>query len=172
MSPDVLKAALDNISAHEGRRRSMYLDTNGFVTCGVGHLIAKCDDATALDWYRADRPANRGEIISDWSDVKYCKRKNGNLYLPEEEIDRILTFDIDQFVSQLESVFPQLETYPSGVQVALLDIAFNTGSVTKSKWPRLVQNVVNHDWVNAAKESYRPAVSVTRNADTAAQLLA
>lgn len=148
----------------------MYLDTKGIVTAAVGHAIAKVDDACCLDFHRIDRPATRAEIIADYTNVKYNKRP-GTLFLPAEEQDRILAYDLGKFEHILESEFPELYTYPDSAVVAMFDICYNCGSISPAKWPNLTAAIKSKDWTAAAKESARPDVGAERNSNTEQQFL-
>lgn len=159
--------AVSNIAKHEGRVCQMYLDSVGVVTVGVGHAIFTVEDACCLGFMRGNRAATRAEIIADYTGVKYTKRK-GTLFLPVEEMDRILAFDMGKFEHIVEAAFPEVDSYPESVQVALIDIAFNCGSF--KGWPSLAKAVKAGDWVTAAKESKRkPPVGDERNRDTQEQ---
>lgn len=47
MSPDQLRLLKEELTQDEGCKRYIYLDTRGFPTCGIGHLITKHDQEYA-----------------------------------------------------------------------------------------------------------------------------
>lgn len=160
-----------NITKHEGRLLQMYLDSKGYVTCGVGHALFTVYDALSLEWLRYDHTrAENNQIIAAWTAVKSKQRQDPQLFLAYEESDYILAVDLNRFTKVLFEGFPEIDTYPEGPQIAMYDIAFNCGSL--AKWPKLSAAVKAKDWNTAASESYRPAVSHERNIDTANQFLA
>lgn len=168
MKPELLTRVITNIRDHEGVVDRMYADTLRNVTTGCGHLIATADDATCLDWHRIDRKATRDEVVADYSGVKYAGRR-GTLFLPIEEVDRLLACDLGKFEHILETTFPEFHTYPDSAIVALFDICFNVGSLRK--FPKLTAAVLSGDWSTAARESGRPQVSESRNENTRDQFL-
>jgi GH24 family phage-related lysozyme (muramidase) len=169
MKPELLTRVITNIRDHEGVVDRMYLDTVKRVTTGVGHMIATTDDACLFDWHRIDRKATRDEIVADYTSVRYGG-KRGSLFLPIEEVDRLLAYDLGKFEHILETTFPEFHSFPDGAIVALFDLAFNCGSLRK--FPKLTAAVLRGDWATAAGESGRPQVAETRNQNTRDQFLA
>lgn len=170
MNRELLPRIIENISRHEGRVAQMYLDKKGFVTVGVGHLIAKIEDACVLKFIRIDRPATRAEIIADYSAVKYTK-KRGLLFLPVEEMDRLLAYDLGKAEHTLTAEFPGIAEFPESVQIALYDMCHQCGSITPKGWPKLTAAVKARKWAEASNECYRPDAGPGRNQDTKEQFL-
>ena len=164
------------IKVSEGNIPHMYLDSNGFVTVGVGNLLASVADAQALAFVnrKTQKPATNDEIKADFEAVKK-QPKNliashyksfTALDLPQKDIDKLLDGRIDGFKKELKQKFPKFDSYPMTAQFALLDMAFNLGTNgLVTKFPSFKKAVEAEDWDKAAKESHRAApVSATRNA--------
>ena len=137
MTDDDLKAELDRLAPFEGRVPWLYLDndTRPNVTVGVGYLIASVDDACklpfvhAIDWY----PASKSEIAADFMRVRSMRgglianAYKGGLRLPEPDIDAEGFRRLRAFLAGLPGAFPGFDGFPNGVQLALLDLAWNNG---------------------------------------------
>lgn len=168
MLPEVRVAVHKNLENHEGRVLAIYPDSEVIPTCGVGHALFTPVDAYKITFWRASGIlATRDEILKAWTAVKYGGLKRA-LMMAYDETERVLNEDLDYFEKIVKLAFPGVDSYPQSVQVAIYDIAVNTGSFRK--WPRFSAAILARDFVTAAKESNRPQVSETRNADTYKQL--
>ena len=73
---------------------------------------------------------------------------------------------MDDFLRQLTSsnFFPEFGTYPTTVQMGILDLAYTLGPTgTRDKYKDFTAAVRRRNWKLAAKESDRPQVPSTRN---------
>lgn len=177
MKLDRLKASLRET---EGVIPHFYLDTKGFVTAGIGHLLRTEDEAFALPWTKDDRPASTAEIRFEYQRVKALKPGMGPRYyaerttlrLSDEAMDRLLDADVDAKASEVAASLPGFDAFPDGPQCGCLDIAFNCGVNGPTGlihgFPRMMAYVKAGRWVEASRESHRPEVSDKRNRQTAA----
>lgn len=164
MTPELFDRVSKILGTHEGRVLSMYRDTKGNVTYGVGHASFCAADAAKRVWWKAvDVLATAEEVAREWDWVKRRQLLRGRLFLSYEETDVILLDDLAVFEKRMGETFPDQSTYPQPALVALYDIIFNCGSF--EKWPRLVAAVRSKDWKTAAAQSNRPEVSAQRNKD-------
>jgi hypothetical protein len=148
----------------------MYPDTNKppVVTCGIGRALFAPADAYQVIWWKDTATlATREEVNAAWSAIRYGTAKRA-LMMTYEESTRLLNLNLEPCEKIVLLTFPQADSYPLTVQVAIYDIAFNTGSF--HKWPHFTAAILARDFKIAAKESNRPAVSDARNAATYAQL--
>lgn len=172
MNPELLSKVQANIAAHEGRKLSMYLDTEGVVTCGVGHaLFCVADAYRVLWWSSTNELATRAEVERAYTAIK----RKADQFVPSllmtfEETNRILTLDLESAEHELRREFPDFDTYPETAQIALFDMTFNLGSLTE--WPNLRHAVNSRDWKTAAAECIRKGIGAQRNTDTQEQFLA
>ncbi len=169
------KATLrSRMEKHEGKINHMYLDSKGFVTVGVGHLLKDLASAQKLSFKKSNNmPASKDEIKADYEAVKkqpknrlasFYKR-SVKLKLSDLDINTLTNSHIDSFEGELKRVFPNFLTYPSEVRFALFDLIFNVGMTDlNNKWPSLKKAVKAKDWTTAAKESNRKLpISAERN---------
>jgi GH24 family phage-related lysozyme (muramidase) len=170
MQPELFSAVNKNLAEHEGRILSMYPDSNKppVVTCGIGHaLFAPADGFNVIWWKDTNTLATREEVKAAWSAIRYAGAKRA-LMMTYEESTRILMLDLEHFEKIVRMTFPQADSYPLTVQVAIYDLAFNTGSF--KDWPHFTAAILARDFKSAAKESNRPQVSTARNEATFKQL--
>lgn len=175
MVPETEKTILrSKLEKYEGRVTHMYLDSKGFVTVGVGHLLKDVASAQKITFKKSDnKSASKDEIKVDFDAVK-AKPKNKiasyykkytKLKISDADIDTLTNKHIDSFEAELKIIFPELSSYSSEVRLALFDMIFNLGMTNlNGKWPSFKKAVKAKDWTKAAKESKRKApVSKERN---------
>ncbi|GAA6169280.1 hypothetical protein [Sessilibacter corallicola] len=166
-----LRAKLEK---YEGKVKHMYLDSKGYVTVGVGHLIPDLKSAQKLNFKNSKSlAATQDEIKTDFELIKKQPKnrlasfykKHTKLHLSEIDINKLTDKHIDNFESELKRIFPDFATYPSEVKLALFDIIFNVGMTDlNNKWPSFKKAIKSKDWATAAKESNRkPPISAERN---------
>lgn len=158
----------------EGRVSHCYLDTEGYVTVGVGCMLPTPQAAIALVWSRRDGgpEPNEVEIADEWMRIhSSVKGRTAAMYRPlttmdllESEIDRLYRKRMNDFGDALERLFPLFPNWPEDAQVASLDMAFNLGSAAIPRhWPKLTEALRAQSWRVAAAESHRPQAHEARN---------
>jgi len=166
-----LKKSLERF---EGRVPHLYLDSNGYVTVGVGHLLKTFFDAQYLKFQHQNGTlATHDEIRADYdrvsqqvpSQIASYYKKYSSLTLPDDEIDRLTEEHIETFERQLKNIYRDFKNFPQEAQLALFDIVFNVGATNlRLKWPKMNQAINDFDWLEAAKHSKRrPPISSRRN---------
>jgi GH24 family phage-related lysozyme (muramidase) len=184
MSLDSLKASLRQA---EGVLPTMYLDSKGLVTCGIGHLLVGASDAEKLPWVSpavGNRPCSSSEIRAEFFRVlKMQVNHQARSYalqnsprLKAEDIETILDADIRAKEAEVAASVPGFESFPELARCALLDIAFNCGvngpTGLVHGFPKLMAAVKARDWALCSKLCHRvPPVSEGRNAFTATLFL-
>ncbi len=182
MNDDFFTKAQALIIPFEGSVNHMYLDTRGLVTVGVGNYLPNVDAAQALDFVNTDTHQNAStvEIAIDYNNVsKQVGAKRADYYkqfckleLPQDKIDILFNSRVSEFVASLNKSYPDYNTYPESVQLAMLDMAFNLGvGGLKTKWPKLNAAIAAQDWTNAATCCIRPGGQQSRNDATVALFL-
>jgi GH24 family phage-related lysozyme (muramidase) len=162
------------IKISENEISHMYLDTEGYVTVGVGNKLSSVAESQKLSFVSrlTNQLATKDEIKADFESVKRqlkgqiaAKYKTfTKLDLPIDLINNLLDTRIEEFKSQLVLKFPKFNSYPLTVRFALLDMAFNLGTEgLVRKFPSFKKAIEAEDWNKAAKESNRPQVSISRN---------
>lgn len=158
----------------EGSIPHMYLDTVGKVTVGVGNMLPDVAAAQSLPFVvrATSKNATKDQIKTDFDTVSQQPRGQvasrykavTKLDLPENAINTLLDTRIATFKRELKLSFPEFETYPTNVQFALTDMAFNLGTNgVVTKFPKFTKAIKAKDWATAAKESNRPQVNSHRN---------
>jgi len=173
--PKTIKAILrENLERYEERVPHMYLDSNGFVTVGVGHLISSVTEAQKLAFVTAEGTSASGdEIKADFEAVKALTKnrlakfykQHTKLTLTNAEINRLRDNHIVSFGVELKRIYSDFDTYPAEVQLALYDMIFNLGMTKlRNNWPKFNAAINAKNWQQAADESNRKApVSAERN---------
>jgi GH24 family phage-related lysozyme (muramidase) len=178
-------AALALLGPFEGRIPHMYLDTEGYVTVGIGNMLPNAAAAVALRWEWRDDPEGEDPsavaIAADFSRVSGAVpglradayRPLTRLVMPDPEIEVLFRRRVDEFVRRLERHYPLFGEWPEPAQFAVLDMAFNLGAgALPRKWPMLSRALRAMDWREAAKHSHRPGSRDERNAKIAELFLA
>jgi GH24 family phage-related lysozyme (muramidase) len=163
-----------NLEKYEGKVPHMYLDSVGYVTVGVGHLLSSVAAAQALAFRNSKNvPATRDEIKADYEAVKKqppnrlaaMYKKYTELTLPTVDIDKLTDKHIESFERELKQVYTGFDGFPTEARLALFDIIFNVGMTNlRTAWPNFNAAIKAKDWQKAADSSSRkPPVSPARN---------
>lgn len=181
---------LREITRWEGEQRNMYIDTRGYVTTGIGHLLQTSGDALKLPWQHSStgQPATPAEIKSAfgrlaqaWVDYKSshpdakglpqtnCERAS-DLVLPGNLPTKLAVARLNgEFLKGLRKTFPAFDSFPMPAQRALVDMAYNLGvAKLERRFPRLVAacRQPRPDFATAAAESHRSSSRESRNRAT------
>jgi len=154
----------------------MYRCTGGEVTIGIGHAIPSAEDAVQLTWTVAGRGATPDEVRAGWEAVQAAQLGLVAVaYAPlspcrmaNEAIEALAAADVDRFARQIAAEMPKWNSYPSSVQSALFDMAFNLGVGGLLKFHNLLAACDAGDWAAAAAECHRKGIGDSRNEATAA----
>jgi GH24 family phage-related lysozyme (muramidase) len=163
------------ISPSEGRISHLYLDKVGKVTVGIGNMLPNAAAACALPFVNrtTTNRATPAEITADfqavsaqpWPRAARFYSTFTRLDLPNVEIDQLFRERVQGFQDELRGHYPDYDSYPGSVQLAMLDMAFNLGTWgLKKTWPRLNTAIDAEDWAAAALECNRPQANPVRNA--------
>ena len=162
------------LEKYEGRTSHMYLDSKGYVTIGVGHLLRDVTEAQKLA-FRTARilTASATDIKTDYAAVQKLPgnrlvvfyRPHTSLTISDLEIDRLTDQHIDSFGRELRFTYVGFDTFPTEVKLALFDLIFNLGATNlRSKWLTFNAAVRARDWQKSADNSDRAApISAERN---------
>jgi GH24 family phage-related lysozyme (muramidase) len=160
----------------EGYAEHMYLDGKGYVTIGIGIMLASAAAAKSAGIKFTNRDTGKAatpeEIEADYNAVKgatagmfppskYKKftKLDGDAASLKKELDaRLKTAESDR-----KAFYKDVADLPSSVQYALLDMAFNLGRGGLMKYKKLKAALEKEDWKTAAKESNRNGIQASRN---------
>ena len=130
------------IAPHEGRRRHVYVDTEGHPSVGVGLNLDREGAKRALELVGAD----------------YAAVRAGKADLTEHQIDLLFAADWTSARHSAEIAVPSFAELPRPIQVVLIDMAFNMGlgSATKGSgllgFHKMIRACVLRDWAAMAFE--------------------
>lgn len=173
-----------HIEENEGRVPHLYLDSEGYVTVGVGHLVPSRDAVCDVPLYhqrngRPTREATCAEKKADYDRVVRQRPVPDNpkdalrasayaqhtrLIMRDEDMDDQLDQHVRTFHRELRRVYQDFDSFPPRVQEALFDMIFTLGmSQLRNKFPRFNHAIEQRDWARAATESRRRDVGPDRN---------
>lgn len=176
LSNDIKRTLKTELERLEGRVPHMYQCTAGHVTIGIGHLIIDATSAERLDLRKQNgSAASTTEKRTEYETIRALPRNGNNaasyysrhttLTMPHPEIERLRDLHIFNFHRELKILFPEFDSFPNEVKLALFDMIFNLGMTRfrRARWPKLHEAIQNRNWEEAATESYRPRISIERN---------
>jgi GH24 family phage-related lysozyme (muramidase) len=157
---------------YEGYVTHMYLDSKGYVTAGIGHMMPNAIEAQKVKFMRADgSPAFSDEISAEFNAVKsfntilkaYMYKRITKLYLTDEEINRLTNNHLSNFYTGLKRIYPEFDDYPKNVRFALFDMIYNLGEGgLRDKFPNFNKAIKTRAWAEAADQSSRKDVNEER----------
>lgn len=192
LSQSVRQEVTRRIEQYEGRVNHLYRDSEGFVTVGVGHLVASRSAVRGLPLFvsehgRAGRTATDDEKLADYDAVlRQPRRLHHARYRPftrlimrEADIDLQRDGHLTSFHRELRAIYRRsrgypfdFDTLPPPGQKALFDMIFNLGAVRIVRiFTKFDRALKAGDWEQAAKESYRHQLGPERNAYVRSQLM-
>lgn len=167
------------IKEGEGCVPYMYLDTRGYVTVGVGHMMRDKNAASELPFVHRDSgsKASADDIADEFETIKarpfgksYSHRSfeaHTKLILTDAEIDALLDRRIAEFEAGLKRDFEGYDDYPEAARLGLIDMAFNLGNHgLVSKFPTFTEAARAKDWQTCAAECKRGGIGQRRNDET------
>ncbi|MDQ2044908.1 hypothetical protein NRL14_14320 [Pseudoalteromonas sp. 20-92] len=163
---------------YEGNVPHMYLDTKGYVTVGVGHLLKDVEAAKKVPFTVRDTGiiASTKQIEDEFKLIKsrpFGKDEGFGRFKPFTKLiitEAVANAQIDQHIKTFESELKRIygasefSSYPDDVKLALFDLIFNLGMTKlKDTFPNFNKHMKVHDFKKAAIESNRKDVSAERN---------
>jgi len=134
------------IQNHEGRRSTMYLDSEGHPSVGIGFNLD-----------RSDARARIGALGLDYDAVRA-----GTQSLSDAQIDRLFNDDFNASVAGAKSLLPNFNQLSSNAQIVLVDMVFNMGLGGVAGFTAMLSAL--------SKLDYRGAVSGMKNSKWASQV--
>jgi GH24 family phage-related lysozyme (muramidase) len=151
----------------------MYLDTNGNVTVGVGHILATGAAAESLAFVRkaGAQPTTPNEKRGEWALMKQqapgmvASRYDefATLTLPQGPVDAALQADLQACELELRRTFDGFGSLPGEAQEGVMDMDFNLGLPKFLTFTRFVAAVRTRDWETAGVECHRIGIPQDRN---------
>lgn len=173
LSQEIITILEKNIERYEGKVNHLYLDSKGFVTVGVGHLLTSIEAAQKLPFLRqSGGAASQEDIASEFLTIKQQEanrvasyyRQFTLLTLTDTSISELTREHIHRFYDELKIIYADFDTYPQEIRLALFDLIFNLGMTKlRKKWPKLNACIAERDWVAAADNCQRRGIANERN---------
>lgn len=176
---------MNSLESYEGKFNFLYLDSNGYVTVGVGHLLASKSAMSEVTMYKTKNgiPMEAASLAEKHNEYEVIKAKGQNNYtadhykkfttliMKDDEISSLLGKHVDIFYGNLTDVYKKIKGYaddfdnfPKEVQSALFDMIFNLGrSGLVNKFLNFNKAMKEGDWKAAAENSNRTGISSGRN---------
>jgi hypothetical protein len=174
----------------EGKVPTMFLDTKGNVTVGVGLEVPNVEFAQGLPFYKPgmgeDQRATADQIEEDYWRVQNMNfggvytskyyRYGGSLFLQDQDINALVKSVVMANDSQLAAHFSQYAMWPDAAKLAYLDMAYNLGMTRLiAEYPQMNTAAAIDAWqicvAECGRDSNDPAFE-RRNAWTRQQFLA
>ena len=168
-----------HVAVFEGNVPYMYLDTVGEVTVGVGHLLEDADEAKKLPFFtrkppgpgRPPHPAHTAHIANAFNRVLNSGLTNTkvpgfrdltHIELSPIAVEALFQSDVNIFIPQINGRkwFPgyDFESYPTGVQLGMLDLVYNLGAKGFfDNYNQFREALKFRNWIRVANESSREA---------------
>jgi GH24 family phage-related lysozyme (muramidase) len=167
----------DDLSAHEGTTW-LYCDVRGFVTVGIGNLLASPQACAELPFQHRDGlPATEDEKADAWDRVRraFDRRKSAayyrafaNIRLTEDFVRSLACQRLErEFLPGIVRLCPQFKAFPLPARRALVDMAYNLGVGGLGMFPHMLAACNAGDWEMAANQCHRSTCRESRNAWTA-----
>jgi hypothetical protein len=128
---------------HEGRRAHVYDDRDGSpIRHGIRTDGQPCKGHPTVGiGCNLDRGTARASLSAVGAD--YDAVRSGDADLTETQIDRIFNVDLELAIIEASRSVPEFTDLPEVVQLVLVDMVFNMGSIG---FPRMLEAVRAHDW--------------------------
>lgn len=158
----------NHVGIFEGVVQYMYLDVEGNVTVGIGHLIDDAAAAKILPFHdRQTRLASQSVHIENAFNkvLRHIEKARGGasafkeitrIDLDLDAIEALFEADVRQTIVELEHEYPNYKTYPGMVQLGMLDLAYNMGARNfASQFQEFKKGLDDRNWAKVAMESRR-----------------
>jgi len=144
----------------------LYLDRDGNVTVGIGHLVPDADDAKSLSFKRrgpivgasplhVERAFNKVKTSGLINTRASAFRNLTSIFITEADAVSQAMRDIDVFLRIIRSpaYYPEFDTYPRLAKTGLLDLVYNRGADgARDDYKRTTAAVRRRNWKQAGIE--------------------
>jgi GH24 family phage-related lysozyme (muramidase) len=172
----------DDLLAHEGCTTWLYCDSRGFVTVGIGNLVASPEACAALPFHHmGGDAATRDEKLGAYVRIQdaFDKSHSAEFYRGLTDLRLTQDFVRDLVAARLASDFlpgivnlcPGFADMPAPARHALVDMAYNLGVHGLAMFPHMLAACNAGDWEMAAHQCHRSTCRGMRNVWTAQQFI-
>jgi GH24 family phage-related lysozyme (muramidase) len=128
--------ATERISASEGKREHVYVDTMGHPTVGVGFNLDRTGAAAQL------------EAVS----ANYEEVRAGTQALTDDQITTLLKGDIETALGHAESAVSNFGSLTAARQFVIVDMIFNLGTAGFGQFHHVISAIEAGDWETAGEQ--------------------
>ena len=136
VSDPVIDSIRDRVIDHEGKRNTVYKDSRGIPTIGVGFNLNRQDSNALL----TQVGANPGQI------------KRGQSKLSNKQINTLLNKDLKKSKEDAKQLVKNFTSLPREVQGVLIEMVFNLGKFGLAKFKKFLDYINKNDWKKASAE--------------------
>lgn len=136
VSDKLLMGIKKRLIFHEGKKYSVYKDSKGIPTIGVGFNLRNRNADERLKKVGANP-----KLI-----------KSGKSKLSEEQIDKLLMEDLKKSYQDVKDLVPNFESLESHVKGVLVEMNFNLGKDGLSKFKKFLKFISLKQYIKASKE--------------------
>lgn len=136
VSDPVIDSIRDRVIDHEGKRNTVYKDSRGIPTIGVGFNLNRQDSNALL----TQVGANPGQI------------KRGQSKLNNRQIETLLNKDLKKSKEEAKQLVKNFTSLPREVQGVLIEMVFNLGKFGLAKFKKFLDYINKNDWKKASVE--------------------
>jgi GH24 family phage-related lysozyme (muramidase) len=150
-TPEVAAAIVAFVTTNEGGSwLSLYLDTAGVVTIGVGLALFATEYAHsygpgAAEAWETVHAAPRGMAAEWYAGLTPWRAQ-------QADVDAVFAEEISARYGELVAQFPDAPTWPVAAQVATFDVAYQCGADLVDHWPHLSAALRSQDWREASEQ--------------------
>ena len=167
----------DDLEEHEGCTTWLYCDGRGYVTVGIGNLVASPEQCAAYPFAHKDgSPATPEEKASAWAAVNdaFDKTRSAVYYTHASDL-RLTTAFVrelvgkrleNEFIPGIRKLCHDFDAWPLPARRAIVDMAYNLGVGGLAKFHHLISACQARDWAGAAAQCHRATCRDMRNAWT------
>jgi len=131
-----LEEVSDTIARHEGRDNTVYHDTMGIPTIGVGFNLNRSDAREKIEGVGAN----------------YDNIRSGRESLTDTQVDSLFQDSLNEAIGTAQRFLPNFSEQPSEVQGVLVNMAFNLGPNRLGGFVNFRTALENNDYSTAADE--------------------
>src|SRR5690554_2588275 len=185
LNATVKTEVIKNTEKHEGRVPHLYLDTRGFVTVGIGHLIPNKSAMASVPLYK--KGANNVLVLASLAEkhaeddtikkqpygkylASYYKpyttlvMKDHDIVIQKEKHIASFYRELVGYYNTKNGFSTHFDAMPFEVQQALLDMSFNLGITRlKNQYINMNAHIKKEKWGDAALQSNRIGIQAQRN---------
>ena len=168
-----LRILRKKLQDYNNKCEHLYLDDQGRICVGIAHVLPTLESACEVAFVnKQGLRATRSEVANDYEAIKdltpnripsFYKRFL-SLTIPHSEIERLTNESITRYFAELKIIYPDFESFPSEVKLALGDIIFSMGKEKLNDWIAFNECILAQDWQKASLDSARGfPVTAARN---------